>query len=403
MAQQGLTIAPRYTKPANFAGTETMWRSLCECYPGAETPEVLIAVVEYCAVRNLDPFKRPVHVVPMYNSRLRRKVQVVMQGINEIEITATRTGQWAGMDAPIFGPTIERTFTGEFENDDGSKRDTEIRMQFPEWCAVTVYRIVAGERRAFTEQLWWLECYGRAGFRSTMPNQRWQQAPRQMLHKCVKAAVLRAAFPEEGLGYTADEMEDREIDAGGITIDGKIDQGADRTTIGGNARDRQAAQAYPPLVQDSATAGPDPLDEQNGTKWLANLTALLAGAASVSDVVAIGGHRSVRKALAEAPTLIRAQITDMLRKAHERMAPGADGAGDQPTVEGNATSDDAVVEGLLAEVAAMDLITLNGLAANAQWIVRVRDLFPPDQDRITEAAQMRIVKLRTASREEHQP
>src|SRR5580765_5969347 len=135
---QAMTIAPRYAKPANFAGTAVAWRALCEVYPAAETAEVVMAVVEYCAVRHLDPYKRPVSVVPMYNSRLRRKVQVVMQGINEIEITASRTGKWAGMDGATWGPTIERTFRGSFERDNGTTESTEVTLRFS--------RMVLGDR-----------------------------------------------------------------------------------------------------------------------------------------------------------------------------------------------------------------------------------------------------------------
>ena len=394
-AAQALTIAPRYTKPPNFAGSETAWRSLCECYPSAETPDVVMAVVEYCAVRKLDPYKRPVHVVPMYNARLRRKVQVVMQGINEVEITAARTGQWAGMDAPVYGPTIDRTFTGEFENDDGSKRNVEVKLRFPDWCMVTVFRLVGGERRAFTEQLWWEECYGRAGFRSAVPNQRWQLAPRQMLHKCTKAAVLRAAFPEEGFGPTSDEMEGREIDAGGITIDGKIDQGAAaeiparRSGITSEASHDRQAQVYESM--------PDPLEEQNGTRWLANLLALLGEATTLNEVITLAGHVRVRQALDTAPTLIRAQINDALKAAHERFAPQQENeatdaeraAQANAGPDWNAGGDRDPLADLLAEVEAMDAITLAGLTSNAVWRAKVRDLFPLDQDRLDEAIAAR--------------
>jgi phage recombination protein Bet len=235
-----MTIAPRVMRPTAFNGTEAAWRVLCDIYPAAETPEIILAVVDYCGARKLDPFKRPVHIVPIYNSKLRRKVQVVMQGINEIETTAHRTGAWAGMDLPVWGPEIEKTFRGQFENDDGSARTVEVTLTFPVWCAVTVWRIVRGQRQAFTEQLYWIESYGRAGFRSEVPNTRWTQAPRQMLHKCVKAAVLRAAFPEDVTGYAAEEMEDREVEEGGITIDGKAEQQPPET-----ARDRQAREAFP--------------------------------------------------------------------------------------------------------------------------------------------------------------
>src|SRR5207344_652631 len=105
------------------------------------------------------------------------------------------------------------------------KRDVEVTVTFPVWCAVTVYRLVGNEKRAFAEPVYWIEAYAKAGFRTEVPNARWTQAPRQMLHKCAKSASLRAAFPEEGLGYSADEMEDREIETGGVTIDGRVDHG----------------------------------------------------------------------------------------------------------------------------------------------------------------------------------
>ena len=183
-----------------------------------------------------------------------------MQGVNEIEITASRTGQWAAMDPPTWGPTIEHTFRGEFENDDGTTRQTKLTLRLPEWCRVTVYRDVGGKQRQFTEELSWLKSYGRAGFRSEVPNQRWQIAPRQMLHKRTKASVLRAGYPgEEGFGFTAEGMEGRETEAGGIVIDGKAEQ----EPTGSTERNRLADDSYPdPLA---------PLEERDQTIWLKNL------------------------------------------------------------------------------------------------------------------------------------
>jgi hypothetical protein len=337
----------------------------------------------------------------MYNSRLRRKVQVVMRGINEVEITAARTQQWAGMDAPEYGPPIAKTFKGTFENDDGSKRDVEVRVEFPEWCKLTVYRLVGNKERPFTEQLWWIECYGRAGFRSEVPNERWTKAPRQMLHKCVKAAVLRAAFPEEASGFVKEEMEDREIESGGIVIDGK----AEAPPTEPSAQDRQADAAYPPADQDEPPAGLAGLDEHNGTQWFKNLTALLKGARSEDEVVAIAGHPRVQVAKEKAATTIRAQIIDMLREARERVRPAIEEKdwtiphddappGEEPPHQSDDWPDDPIKE-LLAEIEEKDLIELTGLPTDAQWRVKLRDLFPPDQDRIAEAIATRTAVLKS--------
>jgi hypothetical protein len=332
-----------------------------------------------------------------------------MQGINEVEITASRTGAWAGMDLPQWGPDVERVFRGTIDNDDGSKRAVEVPLTYPQWCAVTVYRIVGGAPRKFTEQLFFDECYARAGFRTEVPNDRWLKSPRQMLHKCTKAATLRAAFPEEGLGYTAEEMEDRETDTGGVTIEGKIDHGDPGMT----ERDRRVEQPPPPRPPGGTQAGGDLSGDDNATVWLRKLSAALMAATTEARVEEIERHQRVVEALRSAPTLIRDQITKMISTARERVrkvaeqpppqdSPGFDG-GDDPGFDpdggnppgGEAWPADPILD-LLAEVRAMDLIALDGLPANAAWRAKVRDAidFPPDEDRLNEAIAERRAILK---------
>lgn len=207
--QAVMTIAPRHTKHKDFNGSETAWRALCDQYPTAETPEILMAVLDYCAVRKLDPYKKPVHVVPMWNPRLKRQVQVVMQGINEIQITASRSGKWAGMDETVWGPTVERTFRGTKQDRHGNDYNTQVTLRYPEWASVIVYKLMDGKERPFPKKCFWEEYYARAGLNTEVPNARWTQAPRQMIEKCCLAGALRSAFPEEDLGYAAEEMEDQ--------------------------------------------------------------------------------------------------------------------------------------------------------------------------------------------------
>jgi phage recombination protein Bet len=371
-------IAPRYTKPSGFNGTDVAWRVLCDRYPAAETPEIILAVSEYCAVRRLDPLRNPVHIVPMWNSKLKRRVQTVMQGINEHEITAHRTGAFAGMDMPQWGPIEKRKFHGEFEDDQGNKSTIDVEIEFPQWCAVTVWRLVQGERRAFVEPVFWIEAYGRASFRSEVPNTRWRQAPRQMLHKCAKAAALRAAFPEE-VGYAAEEMEDREVDAGGVTIDGSIDVERERhhgDQGGGGRRERLQAPGQ----------GLARLEDTDSNRWYGALQDLLASAETLDEVNAIRQHHTVHKAFEKAPTLLRRSIEDQFKEAHERLAPS----------EPNDSTWVDPIGPLLAEVAAMDAMTIGRLPTDATWRKRVRDAcaFPPDADRLDEAVEARRSELK---------
>jgi len=382
MARDALTIAPRYTKPDGFQGTDVAWRVMCDLYPAAETPEVVMAVIEYCSARKLDPLRRPVHVVPMYNARLRRKVQVVMQGINELETSAHRTGLWAGMDMPQWGPDETKTFRGQAENDDGSTRATEITITYPVWCAVRVHRIVGGKERAFAEPVYWIEAYGRAGFRSEVPNARWTQAPRQMLMKCAKAASLRAAFPEEIGDYAAEEFEGRTIDDGGVTID-HVEPPA--------AAIDHSEQPPPPARQDEAGLALRLLDERKGDKWYAAVRGLLGEAVSLDEVHSVRQHPTVMRALAPdsgTPTLLRRQIEEALREAHIRLAPTAEDERTEPKP--------LPVDELIAEVETMTRADLDRLASNAKWRARVRDAcadFPPDEDRLNEAIATRRASL----------
>jgi hypothetical protein len=56
-----------------FGVDQTAWRALVEAiYPSAQTVEGVLLALSYCKARGLDPFKRPVHVVPIWNSKLRK-------------------------------------------------------------------------------------------------------------------------------------------------------------------------------------------------------------------------------------------------------------------------------------------------------------------------------------------
>jgi phage recombination protein Bet len=193
--------------------TPSTWKVLTESiFPSAKTAEGILLAVHYCAARNLDIMKRPVHVVPMYSKAQGREIETVWPGIAELQTTAARTGQWAGIDPPRFGPLCERTFSARIKRN-GTWQDLESSVTFPEWCEVTVYRIVAGQRCAFTEPVFWLETYARyGGAFSELPADMWLKRPRGQLMKCAKAASLRAAFPEEAT-YTAEEMEGKVIES----------------------------------------------------------------------------------------------------------------------------------------------------------------------------------------------
>jgi len=201
--------------------SEGEWKVLCEAtFPNAKTAEAIVMAINYCKARKLDIFKRPVNIVPMWSTQLSKYVETVWPGINEVQVTAARTGAYAGMDKPVWGNNIERKFIGSVKGEIGAKEKT---VTFPEFCEVTVWRLIDGQRYSFTEQVFWMEAYAKIG-KTELPNDMWEKRPFGQLHKCAKAASLRAAFPEEA-NYTSDEMEGKVIEeVGSIVIDNVIEK-----------------------------------------------------------------------------------------------------------------------------------------------------------------------------------
>lgn len=233
-----LTVQPpRLPFPANdvrdLKVTEGQWKALVDAiYPSAKTVDGVVLALRYCQSRGLDPFKRAVHVVPMWNSALGREVETVWPGINELRTTASRTTSWAGNDECLFGPTLKRGFKDSAQRGrEGNKyieRGECAAFDFPEWAQITVYRIIAGQRVPFVgPKVRFIEMFsGEKGLR--VPNAKWRSSPFQMLEKCAEAAALRRAFPEElGNDYTAEEMAGKEY--AGDPIQARRDEFTDQS------------------------------------------------------------------------------------------------------------------------------------------------------------------------------
>jgi phage recombination protein Bet len=197
-------------------------------YPGAKDDSIKL-VLGYCRAAGLDPMQKPVHLVPMNVKKVgggRDEYEwrdVVMPGIGLYRVQAARTGELAGIDEPEFGPEMPMP---------GRPGST-----VPEWCRVTVYRMIGGQRVAFTAREYWLENYATAKRDSDAPNAMWQRRPRGQIAKCAEAQALRKAFPELGSQPTADETI---IDTGDV-IDGAT-----------------GAPAQPLNVQRKSKAAPSP-------------------------------------------------------------------------------------------------------------------------------------------------
>lgn len=211
-------------------------------YPGAQVESIKL-VISYCKAQRLDPMQKPVHIVPMNVKFKGREGQkdyydwrdVVMPGIGLYRTQAARTRSHAGTSEPEFGPTIEVDLDGK-------------KIAVPEWCRVTVRRIVDGAPVEFTAKEFWLENYATAGKDTLAPNAMWKKRPFAQLAKCAEAQALRKGFPEIGAAPTAEEME-------GKTLEQEFGPAQDTKPAIAPPKSRAAAAKQPPEEPADAEDG----------------------------------------------------------------------------------------------------------------------------------------------------
>lgn len=237
-----------------FGVDKGQWKVLVEAiFPAAKSADAIVMALAYCKSRNLDPFKRPVHIVPVWDSQRGGYTESVWPGISELRTTASRTKGYAGCDEAQFGPNITMEFKGRVKRS-GNWEDAKIDLEFPEWCRITVYRLVDGQKCKFVgPKVKWLETYATQG-NSELPNKMWEERSEGQLEKCAEAAALRRAFPEElGNELTAEEMIGRNVHDLNVEIPATADVGARD-----QAPPRSTSTAEPPHDSEEASDGTPP-------------------------------------------------------------------------------------------------------------------------------------------------
>jgi len=127
-----------------------------------------------CARQGVHPLDKLIH----FTKRAGKYTPVT--GIDFLRIRAAEAGDCVGIDDPVFTGTPA---TGSFE------------------ARVTVYRLVQGQRAAFTATARWTEYKPDQDFV-------WKKMPHVMLGKCAEALALRKGFPKSLHGlYVSEELE----------------------------------------------------------------------------------------------------------------------------------------------------------------------------------------------------
>lgn len=248
--------------------SEATWMALCfSVFPGAKSESILLAV-DYCKARGLDVLKKPVHIVPMKvkDQKQNRWVwrDVIMPGVSELRTTAFRTKEYVGQDEPVFGPEIEY-----------------LGVKAPEWCKITVYRLLAGQPRPFPHVERFSEMVAttkakaggddpdddEAGQNSTgrRVNSMWTRRPYGQSAKVAEAGALRKAFPEElGTTYAAEEMEGKVME--GQFSEPETSAPAAPTSVADSLRQPRQLSAAPTAVKIQPEAKPEAEPVKEKTK-----------------------------------------------------------------------------------------------------------------------------------------
>lgn len=183
-----------------------------------DTPAPVLQVfAATCAAHGLSPYKREVYLVKYGNQ------YNTIVGIDGLRAKAARTGQFAGRDDAQFNRKADGSYLTAY--------DVRSKGEMPITCTVTVYRVIGGQKHAFTKTVLWAE-YAPANISG-----KWKTMGFNMLEKCAEAAALRMAFADETAGLHVEEereaFQDTTVQAAehrpALTIDrqdlqGKIDE-----------------------------------------------------------------------------------------------------------------------------------------------------------------------------------
>lgn len=155
--------------------------------------------IAYCArvinQLNLSPFLNQIHFTRRLDKKTGQSSIAVQVGIDGFRLHAERTRKYAGSDEPTY----------EYDERSEGKK-------YPAKASVTVYKMMEGQRCAFTASARWDEYYPGAGPNSFM----WDKMPHNQLAKCAEALALRKAFPAELSSLYVEEEMHKERDKSGV-------------------------------------------------------------------------------------------------------------------------------------------------------------------------------------------
>ena len=152
------------------------------------TPPAQISVFSrVCSEKQLSPFSKQIHLT-RYGSGDAARYSIIT-GIDGYRSLSARTGIHAGTDDAKFDVQPDGSFKTAAQLIEAQK--------LPKSATVTVYKVIAGQRCAFTHTAIFVEF--------STNQQKWATMPFQMIAKVAEAFALRKAFPDELAGVSVEE------------------------------------------------------------------------------------------------------------------------------------------------------------------------------------------------------
>ena len=177
----------------------SVWNTLKNTiYPNAKDESIRL-ILDYCKAAKLDPLMKFLDIVQVYvKDPVTGKYNLqdaIWPRVGFYRVQASRSGCYAGISEPEFGKDISCDLGG-------------VKITYPEWCKITVKKIVNNSVGEFSAKEYWLENYATSSKSTEAPNAMWAKRRYGQLAKCAEAQALRKAFPELITQQpTAEEME----------------------------------------------------------------------------------------------------------------------------------------------------------------------------------------------------
>jgi len=164
-----------------------------------DTPPAVVSVfAEACKQHGLSPFKKEIYLVKYSSSNGPTYATIV--GIDGLRGKAARTGQFAGRDDAKYNLKSDGSFM--------TAAEVKAKNELPVTCTVTIYRMIGGQRCAFTKTVLFSEYYPAVEAAARMGKAAYSKSatmPFNMIEKCAEAACLRMAFSAEVGGLHIEE------------------------------------------------------------------------------------------------------------------------------------------------------------------------------------------------------